>query len=354
MIMKQLLRIKPKGKFFFGGDRTFSNERQSYFAHSEYFPQQTALLGMLRYAILEKENMLNATETEKAALIGKVGFDGENDRSFGKILGLSPVFILEEKQTWWTVGKDQQLYRCEGKKDEFRHVSLNYSASPNKPKLSEYSHKEPLKNCFAKFGDSSAEIRPLASFYEEHPQVGITKAEDGKTLNDAFYKHHLLTFKRETATHENPFSFGLWVESDYDFKQIKTVFLGRESVFSLSVESGVENAFEVVEKENAGFSDKKSAKIVLLSNAFVDDLTTLRALSDFIIADEPVPFKFITRATDNRHYKMPPDHSRRSAQYYLLERGTVFFPKDLIKTRKLLDIPAFQSIGYNHYRILTR
>jgi hypothetical protein len=92
----------------------------------------------------------------------------------------------------------------------------------------------------------------------------------------------------------------------------------------------------------------------LLNNAFIENLDELRAASDFILAGSPVPFKFIKSAKDDKHFSMPIDGSRRSEQYYLLERGSVIYPKNLIEIKNILNNQAFQTIGYNHYRILTR
>ena len=58
---KYKIELTPVDKFFFGGDMTFQvgnaksdfNERfSSYIIKSSYYPQQTSLLGMLRFLIL--------------------------------------------------------------------------------------------------------------------------------------------------------------------------------------------------------------------------------------------------------------------------------------------------------------
>ena len=49
--------LEPKDWFFFGGSSTFDNgTKTSYIAHSLLFPQQTALLGMIRYQLLKQNN----------------------------------------------------------------------------------------------------------------------------------------------------------------------------------------------------------------------------------------------------------------------------------------------------------
>ena len=60
-----LITLTPTGRFFFGGDMTFKVGRKdknefneqfsSYIIKSAMFPQQTSLLGMLRFLILSND-----------------------------------------------------------------------------------------------------------------------------------------------------------------------------------------------------------------------------------------------------------------------------------------------------------
>ncbi len=354
--MKQLLKLTPKGKFFFGGDRTFASERQSYFAHSEYFPQQTALLGMLRYAILKKEGALEKDNAKKEELIG---YDFNlRENNFQKIKSLSPIFILEDKISWIPAGKDWQLYK---EKDEHNKeteviVNLQFQQDNGKLPLAKFDHKKEFEMLLTPFinGSSNGEqSKNMSHFFQPQQQVGNEKARDGKSKDDAFYKHDLLSFKRDVDTYQNKFAFAIWVETDnYSLKDLGTVFLGRESEFKVEVIDDVENVFEKIGTEST--DSTASDKIVLLSNAFIEDLEKFRSEANFVLSGSPVPFKFILSDKNNKYYSMPKDNTRCSSQYYLLERGTVIYPKNFNNIITLLNNQAFHTIGYNHYRILKR
>ena len=72
-----LIKLTPLDKFFFGQKKTFGDDNANYFVYSSHFPQQTTLLGLLRYQLLQiagedvfKDNKIQ--DTNKAAkLIGE-------------------------------------------------------------------------------------------------------------------------------------------------------------------------------------------------------------------------------------------------------------------------------------------
>lgn len=49
-----LITLTPMDWFFFGGERTLDDGKSAdYISHSNKFPQQSALLGMIRYQLLK-------------------------------------------------------------------------------------------------------------------------------------------------------------------------------------------------------------------------------------------------------------------------------------------------------------
>lgn len=48
-----LIKLTPLDKFFFGQKKTFGDDNVNYVVYSSFFPQQTALLGLLRYQVLQ-------------------------------------------------------------------------------------------------------------------------------------------------------------------------------------------------------------------------------------------------------------------------------------------------------------
>ncbi|MEI6411943.1 MAG: hypothetical protein WCR52_21305, partial [Bacteroidota bacterium] len=55
------IRLIPAGQFYFGGERNFSfgekEDSSNYLVKSNYFPQQTGLLGMLRFVLLREAGL---------------------------------------------------------------------------------------------------------------------------------------------------------------------------------------------------------------------------------------------------------------------------------------------------------
>ena len=94
-----LIKLQPLDRFFFGGDVTFGQNNEDYFVRSLKYPQQTTLLGMLRYILLLQNDLLDekgkVKDYKKANnLIGTDSFDpNEQGQSFGVIQNLSPIFI---------------------------------------------------------------------------------------------------------------------------------------------------------------------------------------------------------------------------------------------------------------------
>jgi hypothetical protein len=105
MSIPHLITFKPAGKFYFGTSQSFG---ESFFATSLMFPPQTTILGTLRASILEKKDKLNLetrlpsdlNDGELKELTGTSPMKGidDLDDNFGKILKISPVFIVRQKR----------------------------------------------------------------------------------------------------------------------------------------------------------------------------------------------------------------------------------------------------------------
>jgi CRISPR-associated protein Cmr3 len=93
--------LTPYQLFFFGGEQDPSPE---YYLKGSFLPQQTALLGMIRYQVLRQNGLLgddNKIEAENEikaqGWIGVSSFKYDCDKqTFGKIISLSPCHIVEK------------------------------------------------------------------------------------------------------------------------------------------------------------------------------------------------------------------------------------------------------------------
>lgn len=108
--MKYLITMRPLESFMFGTEQTFSDpgmtadRRISYIATSNQVPEQTTILGALRFMLLSKHGHVKAdysyTSEELAkneGLIGKESFSFfAEQQKFGAIHSISPVFLLKD------------------------------------------------------------------------------------------------------------------------------------------------------------------------------------------------------------------------------------------------------------------
>ena len=108
---KYLVTLTPIGKFFFGGDMRFGingekEEFSSYIIESLKMPQQTSLLGMMRFLLLSNSslfdidgNVITGEDGNVKNLIGAGSFavtgDGKSN-TFGKIKSLGPCFVYNK------------------------------------------------------------------------------------------------------------------------------------------------------------------------------------------------------------------------------------------------------------------
>ena len=100
MSKRYLVKLTPIGKFFFGGDMRFGingkeEKFSSYIIESSKMPQQTSLLGMMRFLLLSKDKTLfdvkencikeDVSEESLKNLIGVSGFSvSENKDEYKK------------------------------------------------------------------------------------------------------------------------------------------------------------------------------------------------------------------------------------------------------------------------------
>lgn len=109
--MQYFMKIKPLEPYSFGGEQGFAYPgetlgKESYFVRSEQIPNQTTILGMLRYAILSHTNQLHSSfdyqedeQKQMAKYIGPASFSftSRERQEFGVIRRISPVFLCNEK-----------------------------------------------------------------------------------------------------------------------------------------------------------------------------------------------------------------------------------------------------------------
>lgn len=352
-----LVTLRPTGNFYFGGERHFSFKGQkNYLVNSNRFPQQTSVLGMLRYELLRGAGLLNGVDkTAEAHLIGASGFNDENTDGYGIIQSLSPVFLHEQKsrEAYITFGCNRQNGQTitpeplEGK-------TYSGTAKEEIILLNRYSAKDLLDE--AVMSPETGKICLLNEIFLQPEQTGNQK-NNKQNETEALYKQTYCRFARYNAAKQPVtwcFAFYLQTSQPFTLSQSLMVQVG-----------GDQSAFimEYIPAENKLFNTTaitgaEAVQITLLNDAFSN--TPLEHLSRAAIAFT-ADFRYIetTAATKNYHqvsYRKEKDttgNMLRSRKYNLYKKGSVFWvtAAQLADFTNALRQPAYKTIGYNYYSI---
>lgn len=364
MNKKYKITLTPVDKFFFGGDMTFqvgTNEKDnfneqfsSYIIRSAMYPQQTSLIGMLRFLILRnsgEEIFKNGKIIDKAAaekLIGSKSFSVNKEQPenkeqtksiFGKIINLSHVrvqrtengstFELEYAPLYsemdWTNSNKSWL--------GFNEISV--------PKMSEYDAKKGLQTQLT----DGVNWYDFDKVFIEDRRIGIHRnVKIGKTEEGALFKQIAYRFNNKEASH--CFVFYAEIAEDVAFKSYngQLVSVGGDSsyfIIGISDYNTPESLISTI--DNA---------VYLLSPAFLtrEDVQ----LAKFAITDL-IPFRFLESSVEAKSYNILNKDVRRSkVKYELYSPGSIFYFEDNEKKNKFIEKleskKEFRQIGYNEYK----
>jgi len=374
MSIPHLITFKPAGKFYFGTSQSFG---ESFYATSLMFPPQTTILGTLRATILEKNNKLNLetrlpsdlNDGELKELTGTSPMKGidDPDDNFGKILKISPVFIVRQKRESECpedfllpvpadvfLNEDGKLNLVEFKPEENSQVlageSVHFSFSAGKKmkdpvatylggiqfwnEYKDYKHKKKLTTHKGYFTEK---------IIISDSQHGIAR-KDRKTREEEG-----LYYTKNDYRMESDYGFGVIVHlSEENLLEDYDVFLGGErSLFKMKVErlpksmSHLYTNHPVISRfinykdngdyngsTNVSFNDEK----LVLVSTFVGDNATLRDLKFALIGGMHSP-RFLSSRIE------------KTDSFRAIPAGSVLFP--VKQLRSINTYPAALKIGYN-------
>jgi CRISPR-associated protein Cmr3 len=353
MSQNYFITLKPLEPFFFGGEHTFGNDdsrgekkESRYFAKSELFPQQSALLGMLRKAILNKKKIMtlhkkgewvdsqkkkfestNKNYQEATRLIGKGKFTYDAEFDIGVLKNISPVFICKNGENYFIDAKDREYtpkYSADTMiiKNNLQNIILFEGFNAKKPSETQLRSK----NKSLKFD----------KLFKSTQTIGIKKSKDGKTEDDAF-------FMKESYLLKDKAEFAFIVQSDEDmcFLNKTLVTLGADqSSFMLHIKK-CDEEFKELTKEiypaKNGFN-----RIILLSETLLT--AEAYALCNFIMGERKT-MRHLEAIEKGQKWRK----QHKSKRYYLFQRGTVIYTNELKALQKELNKPYLQKIGINQY-----
>lgn len=352
-----LVELTPLGNYYFGSENTFNSTDKAgndavstnYLVRSRAYPQQTALLGLMRYALLLKEGALQKNGAEKIAIIGNKSFQGnEKDAptAWGQIQSISPLFIKKGASRYVVAGQDCQFYDQPRKLTHLEPRDKSGADSSFSSEgcayLPDYDPKQYSKLLWKNIQDAKDVLEP-DDIFKEVFQVGISKSFWGKSENDAFYKQYFYKLNEG-------FSFALYITTNEDIKDFNTPIISPfgadQSLFQIKFLAENNTVFT----ENPVPGNK--AKITLLSDAYCQPDILDHC---FLAITNEVDFRYIkTHVDTKRYYNLSgrPDDMQKSAKLNLLERGSVLYTDHPAKiTAALNNSIAYRNAGFNYYSI---
>ncbi len=352
-----LVTLEPLGDYFFGGEVTFGDAwTQNYLVRSNELPQQSALMGLIRYKILENNNLLSydaedqSTKELVADLIGENGVDVDNPAtSYGVIKGISPVFLTDGKQYYTPTPLDHKIKEdkndsnCPVREGDYNvsfGVSKCYWGKEIKNCLPEIKNYDQKNYCSYKYwsDDKGVVLKDSPFVYRE--QVGITKNDNSSDGKDAFFKQTLISLN-----YGMKFAFSVSIDVEKLQSKSKSLLSGSSMVFF----GGNRSIFRMeIEEKSVDWSNifgdlHKDGRLLCLGDALLSG--DIRADSDFIWGMSK-PWRFMKNSVSEKHSWGKPS---KTNIYHLQSRGSVIFGKteyldDLKKSSLGLNI-----IGLNYF-----
>jgi CRISPR-associated protein Cmr3 len=387
--------LKPMDVFFFGGEQHFGEgEEANYFVRSNYFPQQSGVLGMLRHQLLIQNDCIpvKGKEALAAKLIGDESYNILGSSiTFGAIKNISPIFLSTEKGLLFPEAfeyyidkkkKPNILSQIEVKVNEkigemmiYPHVTKSSVITAGKDYLGKYEIKEILVSkkgehfnyLFKKEFEKKGTL-PENGLFIETGNPGIQKSvrKQKGAKDQGYYKQYSFSFTDNTY-----FTFFAEIDREVvkNFESGRIMLGGEKSAFHMVVEeySRKESPF----REDSGFyiglyerphtslnkivcisdcitSDKLAEYVAFMSNTMIDfrnSRSKVAQTSNYTRMDKRYESK-------QSQYDSPV----RSIKYQLLKRGTVLWVDDnhLNDVLSLLKKDQHRAIGYNYFKIIKK
>jgi len=307
--------------FLFGGDTTFGQyadkEEGSYIVNSTNYPQQSAVLGMLRREFMVQAGYLTRKRQgewvdvgEKKeiaeALVGREKFDMQKRerQEFGTIEQISPIFLMQNgKRYIKKVAIDNYIYQD----------GLLKKSSPKDKDDFYYRDKDTMYDNYVSL--DADEVLEEEKIWESVEQIGNKKGGAENSL-----------FKKSSYILKDGFKFAFYLECKDELKE-SIVMLGADrSSFKM----------ELVES-NDNLEYESREYITLLSDAYVPQPLECA----FAITSE-IAFRNLQ---SDKHFKRK-NEFKKSKRLFLYEKGSVIFDPTEALMRSLNN-ENLQQIGYN-------
>lgn len=311
--MKYLVTLSPLEPFLFGGDNTFGKLGDeingTYLVKSRQFPQQSAILGMLKKEIMTQNNLLtrqlkgewvepkNKQKAENLVGVEKFDIFSKSIQNFGKIKNISPMFFI----------KNDEIF--------IKKVDID-SFDFEDGVLKGYKTKIDIYDNFINITTN-----------EKLTSDKIFKPIE-KTANKKGGEENSL-FKKTSYLLNDNFKFAFYLDCDCDLKNSIITLGADRSSFKMEVKE---------DNSTLNYEDKK-AYLTLISDAYIT--LSLKDNCDFAITSE-ISYQNL----QNQKHAFKHNEFKKSDKVYLYEKGSVI----INPSQALIDDlnnKNLQQIGYN-------
>lgn len=393
------IKLKPLNPYFFGIEEVAElGNKRNFYLKSSIFPQQTSILGMLRYQILAQNGKLYpyGEREDMKRLIGCQSFAMNYSKGYGAIKKISPVqlcngdniYFLRNKEYIDLNGSYHQTFIETSDKFIFQSESNREKITLLKYQLNEKPENWSEKKYFAELFQSIKSPQDqfcMGELFTESGRVGIEKLWTGDTKSAAYYKQFFkvlseydsiarkkkdkleaiemtpLLYAKRKLKSDWCFYFEIEIDESIFSFDIESRFVslgGEQSQFLMTIETNEEKTLIFDIQNIPDKEDTEIYKLILISDTYIESEKKFYDTSIFVNA-ETVRFKnFISKVDTTENYTIKGANRKgfvQSVATHLLKRGSVFYfedDKNLEEAIKLIkSAKQFRTIGYNYFTI---
>ena len=362
MEIQYFCRLTPLGEYFLGGEKTFDfgnakvDSKYNYFIHSEEEISQATILGMLRFVMLKKNQLLSdgwkdqSKVQEQNALIGKTGFcinENTNDLcDYGKLKRISPVLVYQGEKALVHIPLNHKIFDEENQKNRkytpFCMKEAGYSDIGETTWLPEdFVAKDGLSYDYMLPGDKTIVEKSDIFRKQSRTRVAKNRQESEKSQDDSF-------FKKTYQFLEKGYSIGFYATMEEDWckeEQIanEIVYLGQEkSAFLLTFEKKEEPDLFATWNDN---TDKAYRIYYIMSDTYLKNFAEIKETLCYGIIDKKF-YRFLTKKAGADYV----GSREMSDRFQFVRAGSVFYVRkereqDFVRA---LSMNQLQQIGFNY------
>ena len=357
--------LKPIEPYFLGGERNFvfgerAKDKMDYYITSEDSPQQSTVLGLVRYLMLSKGKLLSDAyygsdqgrrkmandkneriRGQQEELIGAQGFCYEEPKphqDYGKLYSLSPLFLVNAEnhrmiRTPLNHVKGEATYRPFAMQEGYATENGKESILPV-----DFKTKDGLTDSFVDMDDENHKIIDRDTIFkcEEHTRIGRGEEEDG--YFKMVYKHL-----------SKDYAFGFYCQAEAGtLPKADIVYMGQgKSPFRFTAVETDGGRFEELRIKIRSLPGCDKADVYYAaSDVFMDISEEDSAKYAYTIIEKKL-FRTLNRSSGTNCYR---SSRKKSELFQLVRAGSVFYLKQDAgdELAEYLAQPGLQQVGFNY------